>query len=162
VVRLLHGATGCMHEILRSLRPLTAPICPNRAVEDRGLLQRREAILGALRGGHLLLVRGPACMHARHTQRGACMHGGLAAPLTLPRSCSCACVHTWLACRRLLVFPRGNAGNAAHLAAYLDAPDASSIPQHMFPTAKFTLTLVNQKDPSKSFSKGEQPPTRGA
>jgi hypothetical protein len=101
-------------------------------------------------------------MHAWHTQRGAGRHGGLAAPLTLPRSCACACVHTWLACRRLLVFPRGNAGNAAHLAAYLDAPEASNIPEHLLPTMNFSVTLVNQKDPSKFFSKGEQPPTRGA
>uniref|UniRef100_A0A7S3QRP1 ubiquitinyl hydrolase 1 n=1 Tax=Dunaliella tertiolecta TaxID=3047 RepID=A0A7S3QRP1_DUNTE len=51
---------------------------------------------------------------------------------------------------RLLTFPKGRDGC---LAIYLDAPEASSTPSNLSPSAAFKLIIVNQMDPSKSFSK---------
>lgn len=62
-----------------------------------------------------------------------------------------------VACRRLLIFPKGNEtqrGND-HVAVYLDFPEASYTPQHMCPKARFELVAVNQLDNARSMKRGE-------
>mmetsp|Transcript_35695 Transcript_35695/g.79387 ORF Transcript_35695/g.79387 Transcript_35695/m.79387 type:complete len:1131 (+) Transcript_35695:131-3523(+) len=53
---------------------------------------------------------------------------------------------------RLLLFPKGN-NKAPQLSVYLDFPEAPYTPVQMSPKASFKLHLLNQLDPTKSFSK---------
>ena len=54
--------------------------------------------------------------------------------------------------RRLLLFPGGN--KAPYLAAYLDVPDSATLPMGWTRDAHFTLTIHNQKEPSRNVVKG--------
>ena len=54
--------------------------------------------------------------------------------------------------RRLLLFPGGN--KTPHLAAYLDVPDSATLPMGWTRDAHFTLTIHNQKEPSRNVVKG--------
>jgi hypothetical protein len=56
---------------------------------------------------------------------------------------------------RLLAFINNQTRDGPNLALFLDAPEASFTPHHMNPTADFTLKLVNHRDSTKSFHKGE-------
>ena len=56
-------------------------------------------------------------------------------------------------CRRILLFPSGN--NVTQLSVYLDVADSATLPQGWSRQAHFTLTVHNQKDPSRSVIKGE-------
>ncbi|XP_024159747.1 uncharacterized protein LOC112167024 isoform X2 [Rosa chinensis] len=53
---------------------------------------------------------------------------------------------------RILIYPRGN--NTNHLSVYLEVPDSSELPYGWSRYARFSLTMVNQVDHSKSFTKG--------
>ncbi|KAM5585442.1 hypothetical protein ABKV19_004703 [Rosa sericea] len=53
---------------------------------------------------------------------------------------------------RILIYPRGN--NTNHLSVYLEVPDSSELPHGWSRYARFSLTMVNQVDHSKSFTKG--------
>ena len=55
-------------------------------------------------------------------------------------------------CRRILLFPGGN--NVTQLSVYLDVADSATLPQGWSRQAHFTLTVHNQKDPSRSVIKG--------
>jgi ubiquitin carboxyl-terminal hydrolase 7 len=55
------------------------------------------------------------------------------------------------ACRRILLFPNGN--NVQQLSVYLDVADSVTLPQGWSRQAHFSLTVQNQKDPSKSVVK---------
>ena len=55
-------------------------------------------------------------------------------------------------CRRILLFPGGN--NVTQLSVYLDVADSATLPQGWSRQAHFTLTLHNQKDPSRTVIKG--------
>ena len=82
---------------------------------------------------HPMLV----CMWLHPVPRGSCGE---------PRSC-----------RNILIFPRGNrevTGNTMSL--YLNVADNETAPPGWSRTAKFTLSVVDQKDPEKSASKGDQ------
>jgi len=52
---------------------------------------------------------------------------------------------------RLLLFPGGN--KAPYLAAYLDVPDTATLPMGWTRDAHFTLTIHNQKEPSRNVVK---------
>lgn len=54
--------------------------------------------------------------------------------------------------RRILLFPNGN--NVQQLSVYLDVADSVTLPQGWSRQAHFSLTVQNQKDPSKSVVKG--------
>jgi ubiquitin carboxyl-terminal hydrolase 7 len=53
---------------------------------------------------------------------------------------------------RILLFPGGN--NVTQLSVYLDVADSATLPQGWSRQAHFTLTVHNQKDPSRSVIKG--------
>ncbi|XP_050369575.1 uncharacterized protein LOC126787720 [Argentina anserina] len=53
---------------------------------------------------------------------------------------------------RILIYPRGN--NTNHLSVYLEVPDSSELPDGWSRYAQFSLTMVNQVNLSKSFTKG--------
>ena len=55
---------------------------------------------------------------------------------------------------RILLFPNGN--NVQQLSVYLDVADSVTLPQGWSRQAHFSLTVQNQKDPSKSVVKGAQ------
>jgi ubiquitin carboxyl-terminal hydrolase 7 len=52
---------------------------------------------------------------------------------------------------RILLFPSGN--NVTQLSVYLDVADSATLPQGWSRQAHFTLTVHNQKDPSRSVIK---------
>jgi hypothetical protein len=54
--------------------------------------------------------------------------------------------------RRILLFPNGN--NVQQLSVYLDVADSATLPQGWSRQAHFSLTVVNQKDSTKSVVKG--------
>ena len=56
-------------------------------------------------------------------------------------------------CRRLLIFPKGNASE--HLAIYLDVAEAGELPIGWSRDADFVLSVVNQGDPTLTVKKGE-------
>ena len=62
-----------------------------------------------------------------------------------------------MACRRLLIFPRGNdtARQPDQIAVYLDFPEASYTPPNMSPKAQFELIVENQLHPDKTLSRGQ-------
>jgi len=53
--------------------------------------------------------------------------------------------------RRILLFPGGN--NVQQLSVYLDVADSATLPQGWTRHAHFTLTVHNQKDPSRNVVK---------
>ena len=53
---------------------------------------------------------------------------------------------------RILLFPNGN--NVQQLSVYLDVADSVTLPQGWSRQAHFSLTVQNQKDPTKSVVKG--------
>lgn len=55
------------------------------------------------------------------------------------------------------MFPDGN--KAESLSIYLDVADADGLPEGWNFTQSFSLTLVNQLDPSKNITKGMLPPS---
>tara|TARA_B110001452_G_scaffold90307_1_gene74288 strand:+ start:371 stop:631 length:261 start_codon:yes stop_codon:yes gene_type:complete len=57
-----------------------------------------------------------------------------------------------------LLFPAGN--NVTQLSVYLDVADSATLPQGWSRQAHFTLTVHNQKDPSRSVIKGALAPSR--
>ena len=60
---------------------------------------------------------------------------------------------SFLSCyRRILLFPGGN--NVQQLSVYLDVADSVTLPQGWSRQAHFSLTVQNQKDPTKSVVKG--------
>ena len=53
------------------------------------------------------------------------------------------------------MFPRGNRdGNGAQISLYLNVADHESAPLGWSRTAKFTLSVVDQKEPDRSATKG--------
>lgn len=50
------------------------------------------------------------------------------------------------------MYPKGN--NTNHLSVYLEVPDSSDLPNGWSRYAQFSLTMVNQVNHSKSFTKG--------
>ena len=53
------------------------------------------------------------------------------------------------------MFPRGNRdGNGAQISLYLNVADHESAPLGWSRTAKFTLSVVDQKEPERSATKG--------
>ena len=53
------------------------------------------------------------------------------------------------------MFPRGNRdGNGAQISLYLNVADYESAPLGWSRTAKFTLSVVDQKEPERSATKG--------
>ncbi|XP_004294423.1 PREDICTED: uncharacterized protein LOC101295898 [Fragaria vesca subsp. vesca] len=52
---------------------------------------------------------------------------------------------------RVLMYPKGN--NTNHLSVYLEVPDSSDLPIGWSRYAQFSLTMVNQVNHSKSFTK---------
>ena len=58
-------------------------------------------------------------------------------------------------CRNILIFPRGNREvTNSTISLYLNVADNESAPVGWSRTAKFTLSVVDQRDPDKSASKG--------
>lgn len=58
-------------------------------------------------------------------------------------------------CRNILLFPNGNrevSGNSISL--YLNVADHESAPPGWSRTAKFTLSVIDQKEPERSATKG--------
>ena len=53
--------------------------------------------------------------------------------------------------RRILLFPTGN--NVTQLSVYLDVADSATLPQGWSRQAHFTLTVHNQKDPSRLLNR---------
>eukprot|EP00959_Pyramimonas_sp_CCMP1952_P252796 5281215-Pyramimonas_sp.AAC.1 len=51
-----------------------------------------------------------------------------------------------------MVFPRGN--HTDHLSIYLDVPDSERLEKGWSRHAAFQLSVLNQKDPSKTIKKG--------
>ena len=75
------------------------------------------------------------------------LHVAASRPCTSPESSSL--------CRNILIFPRGNrevSGNTISL--YLNVADNETAPMGWSRTAKFTLSIVDQKEPEKSAAKG--------
>lgn len=58
--------------------------------------------------------------------------------------------------RRILLFPGGN--NVQQLSVYLDVADSATLPQGWTRHAHFTLTVHNQKEPSRNVIKGAPAP----
>ena len=60
-------------------------------------------------------------------------------------------------CRNILIFPRGNREvTGSTISLYLNVADNETAPVGWSRTAKFTLSVVDQKDPEKSAAKGDQ------
>lgn len=58
-------------------------------------------------------------------------------------------------CRNILIFPRGNREvTNSTISLYLNVADNEAAPGGWSRTAKFTLSVVDQRDPEKSASKG--------
>ncbi|XP_022872265.1 ubiquitin carboxyl-terminal hydrolase 12-like [Olea europaea var. sylvestris] len=58
-------------------------------------------------------------------------------------------------CRwRLLLYPKGN--GVEYLSVYLDVPDSHSLPYRWIRAAKFSISLINQKDSKKTIKKGTE------
>ncbi len=57
-------------------------------------------------------------------------------------------------CRRILVFPRGNRAGAGVLSAYLDCGESQTQPINWTRRASFKLSMVNQRDHTKTICKG--------
>ena len=58
-------------------------------------------------------------------------------------------------CRNILIFPKGNREvTNSTISLYLNVADNDSAPPGWSRTAKFTLSVVDQRDPDKSASKG--------
>ena len=58
-------------------------------------------------------------------------------------------------CRNILIFPRGNREvTNSTISLYLNVADNENAPMGWSRTAKFTLSVVDQRDPDKSASKG--------
>ena len=74
--------------------------------------------------------------------------------MLLQHTLSCSPVSCF-ACRNILIFPKGNrevTGNIMSL--YLNVADNETAPPGWSRTAKFTLSVVDQKDPERSATKG--------
>ena len=59
------------------------------------------------------------------------------------------------------MFPRGNRdGNGAQISLYLNVADHESAPLGWSRTAKFTLSVADQREPERSATKGGGMPSR--
>ena len=63
-----------------------------------------------------------------------------------------ACVSSL--CRRILVFPRGNRAGSAVMSAYLDCGESQTQPINWTRRASFKLSMMNQRDHTKTICKG--------
>lgn len=124
-----------------------------RRVGSGGLatpVTRREQLSAQLATVRLTLPwtpRAARCRQGRPTRyRHACAHP--------PTPCAPPPAGHRLASRRLLVIPGNDSPSAEYLSVFLDSPEASLIPTHLSPRAKFALSLESSLGPEAAHTKG--------